>query len=209
MSLYQASKSRLMAQLVRGGITDARVLAAMQQVPRECFVSEAFSDQAYEDVALPIDDYQTISQPSMVARMTQALALNERSVVLEIGTGSGYQAAILAHAARWVHSIERHERLFKQARERLASLGLENICLHHADGCNGWPHAAPYEHILVTCAAFEQVPPALLAQLSATGVMVVPIEQNGQQTLCRIHKEGETFVQQPLCPVRFVPLVAA
>ena len=206
---YQAQKIRLLMQLRRNGVQDAAVLAAMETVPREAFVPDAFLDQAYEDRALPIDDEQTISQPTIVALMTQALCLNERSFVLEVGTGSGYQAAVLASLCRRVHSIERHERLFKMAGARFDEMKLRNITTHLGDGSAGWPHAAPYDRIIVTCAAFDDVPPALLVQLADDGIMVIPIEVNGTQTLFRIHKEGEAFVKQPMCDVKFVPLVAA
>jgi protein-L-isoaspartate(D-aspartate) O-methyltransferase len=206
---YQAQKIRLLMQLRRNGVQDAAVLAAMETVAREAFVPEAFLDQAYEDRALPIDDEQTISQPTIVALMTQALELNERSFVLEVGTGSGYQAAVLAALCRRVHSIERHERLFNVANARFEQMKLRNITTHLGDGSKGWAHAAPYDRIIVTCAAFDDVPPALLAQLADDGVMVIPIETDGAQTLYRIHKEGVAFVKQPLCDVRFVPLVAA
>lgn len=207
---YQAQKIRLLMQLRRNGISDAQVLSAMEKVPRELFVSEAFADQVYEDRALPIDDEQTISQPTIVGLMTQALELNANSVVLEIGTGSGYQAAVLAHMCRRVHSIERHERLFELSKARFEQMKLRNITSHLGDGSKGWPHAAPYAHIIVTCAAFKDVPPALLEQLDEGGIMVIPIEQpDGQQVLYRIQRSGETYSKQPLCDVRFVPLVAA
>lgn len=204
---HQADKIRLIMQLRRNGITDARVLSAMESVPRELFVTEAFADQAYEDRALPIEEDQTISQPTIVALMTQSLELSDRSVVLEIGTGSGYQTAILAALCRRVHTIERHEPLYRLARARFERLKLRNVITHLGDGAQGWAHAAPYDRILVTAAAFGEVPPALLAQLRDDGILVLPIEENGRQTLYRLHKEGETFVKQSLCRVQFVPLV--
>jgi protein-L-isoaspartate(D-aspartate) O-methyltransferase len=203
---------RLIMQLRRNGVTDAATLAAIEKTPRELFVEDAFADQAYDDRALPIAQQQTISQPTIVGLMTQAAQLNDRSVVLEIGTGSGYQAAILAAICRRVHTIELHERLFKLAKQRFEKLKLTNITQYCGDGSKGWAAAAPYDAIMVTCAAFGDVPPALLAQLSDVGGrLVIPIEDahSGAQTLYCITKHGGELYQEALCSVRFVPLVAA
>lgn len=204
----QAAKIRLIMQLRRNGITDARVLSAMESVPREDFVSAPFIDQAYEDRALPIDENQTISQPTIVGLMTQALELNDRLMVLEVGTGSGYQTAVLSPLCRRIHTIERHQPLFETACKRFDAMKLRNITPHLGDGTKGWPMAAPYDRIIVTASAFAEVPHALLAQLRDDGIMVIPIDERGAQTLYRIHKEGDTFVKQPLCKVQFVPLIA-
>lgn len=202
-----SEKIRLVMKLRKSGITDTRVLAAMESTPREQFVEGAFLDRAYEDNALPIADGQTISMPSVVAAMTQALQLEERHTVLEIGTGSGYQAAILAQLARRVHTIERHRSLHQQAVERFAQMRLTNITAHLGDGAKGWPHAAPYERILVTCAA-EEEPTALLEQLADGGIMVLPLgEHVADQELFRITRKGTEFVSERLFTVRFVPLV--
>ncbi len=206
---HDADKIRLIMQLRRNGITGADVLSAIEQVPRELFVSEQFQDRAYDDVALPIARDQTISQPTIVAMMTAELRLSGRETVLEIGTGSGYQAAILARLARRVHTIERHRALHEQARALFDELKLRNITAHLGDGSKGWPHAAPYDRIIVTAAAFSEAPDALLAQLAAHGIMVIPIEESeGYQVLYRLTREGETFVKTPITAVRFVPLVA-
>lgn len=203
----QAEKIRLIMQLRRNGITDTRVLGAVEAVPREAFVSEAFMDQAYADRPLPIENEQTISQPTIVAIMTSELQVGDRHTVLEIGTGSGYQAAILSKLARRVHTIERHEGLHKIACKRFESMGLRNITTHLGDGSKGWPHAAPYDRIMVTAAA-ASLPDTLLAQLSPDGIMVIPLGAEGNvQKLFRITREGETYVKTPISDVRFVPLV--
>lgn len=206
---YQAQKIRLIMQLRRNGITNAAVLSAIEETPRELFVPETFADQAYEDRALPIDEDQTISQPTIVALMTEALALSDRMMVLEIGTGSGYQAAILARLCRRVHTIERHKALYHQAKSRFEALKLHNVTTHLGDGSKGWPHAAPYDRIIVTAAAMAEVPGALFSQLSPKGVLIAPIEKDGEQQLMRYHFEGESIVSRPLCRVQFVPLIAA
>ena len=203
----QAEKIRLVMQMRRNGITDMRVLGAMEAIPREVFVSRPFSDQAYADCALPIEKDQTISQPTVVALMTQELKLSDRHTVLEVGTGSGYQAAILSKLARRVHTIERHRELYDIAQQRFDRLGLRNITTHLGDGALGWKHAAPYDRIMVTAAAVD-VPPFLLEQLGADGVMIIPLGPAADsQKLYRISKEGEMFVKTPLIDVRFVPLV--
>ena len=204
-----AEKIRLLMKLRRSGITDTKVLAAMEQVPRERFVEEQFLDRAYEDNALPIALDQTISQPTVVAEMTQALELDPTMTVLEIGTGSGYQTAILSKLARRVHTIERHKKLAEQARARFEILKLRNITPHVGDGSKGWPHAAPYERILVTAAA-EEIPQELLAQLAIGGVMVIPVGPHvADQHLVKLTRVAEDEVRREvLAPVRFVPLVS-
>lgn len=207
-SLLQAAKIRLIMQLRRNGVTDTKTLGAIEAVPRERFVTEQFLEHAYDDRALPIESDQTISQPTIVGLMTQSLELGDRMTVLEIGTGSGYQTAILSKLARRVHTIERHERLFKIANQRFEELGLRNVTTHLGDGSKGWSHAAPYDRIIVTACAFGEPPSALLSQLADDGIMVIPVEEDHEQTLYRIHKEGETFVKLALCRVQFVPLVS-
>jgi len=203
-----AERIRLVMSLRKSGITDTRVLSAIEQVPREKFVEEQFRDRAYEDNALPIAMEQTISMPSIVAMMTQALDVQPTQAVLEIGTGSGYQAAILARLARRVHTIERHKPLFELAQTRFDALKLRNITAHLGDGSKGWPHAAPYERMIVTAAAAE-VPQTLLAQLTIGGVMVIPVGPHvADQLLLRLTRVAEDEVRKEvLCPVRFVPLV--
>lgn len=203
-----AEKIRLLMALRKAGITDTRVLGAFETVPREQFVGEQFRDRAYEDNALPIAMEQTISMPSVVAMMTQALETRPTDCVLEIGTGSGYQAAILAKLVRRVHTIERHKPLADVAAARFESMKLRNITAHLGDGSKGWPHAAPYERILVTCAA-DEIPQTLLAQLTIGGVMVVPVGPHvADQQLLRLTRVAADEVRKEvLAPVRFVPLV--
>jgi protein-L-isoaspartate(D-aspartate) O-methyltransferase len=205
----EAEKIRLLMKLRRSGITCTRTLSAIERVPREQFVEEAFRDRAYDDNALPIACDQTISMPSIVAMMTQALDVRPTQCVLEIGTGSGYQSAVLALMARRVHTIERHAPLADQAHQRFLSLRLRNIDAHVGDGTRGWPHAAPYERILVTAAAAE-IPQGLLHQLTIGGKMVIPVGPHvADQQLVRLTRTAEdTVVRELLAPVRFVPLVA-
>jgi len=203
------NRLRLIMQLRNSGIRDTAVLSAIEGVPREMFVEETFRDHAYEDTALPIPNGQTISQPSVVAAMSQALELTTRMRVLEIGTGSGYQAAVLSKLARRVYTIERHKELLMQAEARFRELGLSNIVTIRGDGSKGWPAAAPYERILVTAAA-AAIPEHYIEQLAPGGVMVIPIGENvAQQELIRIRKckDGE-ISREALMPVRFVPLIS-
>lgn len=201
-------KIRLLMKLRREGVSDTRVLSAIESIPREVFVDPRFLDQAYEDTALPIDSGQTISQPTVVAWMTWALQVGERMKVLEIGTGSGYQAAILAKLCRRVYTVERHKDLLKQAEERFEKLRLRNITTRAGDGSKGWREVAPFDRIMVTAAAGE-VPHSLLEQLAIGGVMVVPVgEQGNEQILLRIERTEDGFHTQHLMNVRFVPLVS-
>ena len=205
----ESRKIRLVMDLRNGGVTDTRVLAALERVPREAFVEEAFQDQAYANQALPISCGQTISQPLVVGLMTQALEVGDRQKVLEVGTGSGYQAAVLAHLARRVYTIERHRDLMATAEKRLQALGLHNITTMVGDGYKGWPVQAPFDRILVTAAA-RIVPPDLVAQLSDEGgIMVLPVGDVGglNQEVIRVRKDGKQFKSERLFPVRFVPLV--
>jgi protein-L-isoaspartate(D-aspartate) O-methyltransferase len=202
-------KLKLLMQLRNAGVRDRRVLSAMENVPREMFVIHPFADRAYENTALPIECGQTISQPSIVGWMTQALDVNERSRVLEIGTGSGYQTAVLSPLCRMIYSIERHQPLLKQAKERFKLMGLKNINTRSGDGYKGWPEAAPFDRIIVTAAAPE-VPAALIEQLSDKhGIMVIPVGgESVGQILLRIVKTSQGIQQEPLMNVRFVPMVA-
>lgn len=195
-------------QLRRSGINDTAVLSAMENVPRELFVEDAFREHVWDDTALPIACGQTLSQPTVVAWMTAALDLKPSMRVLEIGTGSGYQAAILARLARRVYTIERHRDLLEQAIVRFNQLRLTNIVTKHGDGAKGWKETAPFDRIIVTAAAAE-VPATLLAQLANNGVMVIPVGNNvADQILLRISKdEAGNISTQHLMNVRFVPLV--
>ncbi|MCB1431972.1 MAG: protein-L-isoaspartate(D-aspartate) O-methyltransferase [Alphaproteobacteria bacterium] len=200
-------KISLLMSLRAGGVRDRRVLEAIETVPRELFVEKTFADQAYADQPLPIDCGQTISQPFIVGFMTDRLEVKDRHTVLEIGTGSGYQAAILSKLCRRVVTIERYRTLAKQAEERFKTLKLSNVTQIVGDGSKGWPQLAPFERIIVTAAA-KELPQALVDQLAVGGVMVLPIEERpGKQDLYRIRKTEDGVVQEHLLPVRFVPLV--
>lgn len=193
--------------LRRHGITDQAVLRAMDEVPREYFVAPGFLDSAYADQALPIACGQTISQPFVVAYMTEKLEVEPGHRVLEIGTGSGYQTAILARLAREVVSIERYRTLAEAARERIGTLGYGNATIRAADGMAGAPELAPFDRIMVTAAA-EQVPEALVAQLAEGGKMVIPIgPRHDAQSLVRLTKTGGALTRENLIAVRFVPLL--
>ncbi len=189
------------------GITDPKLLKAMEAIPREMFLDGPFQPRAYADTPLPIDCGQTISQPSVVAQMTQALEITSSCKVLEIGTGSGYQAAILAKLTRRVYSIERHRPLARIARKRLESLDLGHVTVVTGDGSLGLPAQAPFDRILLT-AASEDPPAVLLRQLRVGGIMVVPVGQSDDvQTLIKIEKSAKGLVYTELGEVRFVPLL--
>lgn len=200
-------KMRFLFTLRQQGMTDARVLSAMERIDRGGFVRGIFADRAYEDMPLPISCGQTISQPSVVALMTQALKVGPRDTVLEIGTGSGYQAAVLSCLARRVYTVERHRRLAQEAREIFAALGLSNIVALAGDGSRGLPDQAPFDRILVTAAA-EDPPGPLLSQMKIGGIMVVPVGQSDAvQSLIRVTRTDTGYDYEELRPVRFVPLV--
>ena len=205
---------RLIMNLRNKGISDTDVLSAMERTPRDIFIPERMRDQAYEDMAIPIGRGQTISQPYVVAMMTQALDVNDRHKVLEIGTGSGYQAAILARLCRRLYTIERHKPLLDRAQHMFDELHLRNITSICADGMNGWPiingmSQAPFQRIIVTAAARGKPPQALLDQLDIGGIMVCPVGQStDDQVLKRYEKLSEdTYSISDICPVRFVPLL--
>jgi protein-L-isoaspartate(D-aspartate) O-methyltransferase len=198
---------RLLMELRGLGITDARTLGAIERVPREAFVPAAFKDQAWENVALPIGHAQTISQPLVVALMTQALEVGDRHKVLEIGTGSGYQTAVLAKLCRRVFTMERHRGLLKEAEKRFAELKLHNVTTRFGDGTKGWPEQAPFDRIIVTAAAPE-LPAILRDSLAEGGILVAPVgEERRDQQLVRVSRRDGTFLTEELGPVRFVPLV--
>ena len=201
-------KMRFLYALRSRGVTDARVLTAMERIDRGQFVRGLFADRAYEDMPLPIACGQTISQPSVVGLMTQALNIQPRDTVLEVGTGSGYQAAILSQLARRVYTVDRFRRLVREAQELFRELGLVNITAFTADGSRGLPDQAPFDRILVTAAA-EDPPGPLLAQLKIGGIMVVPVGQSDAvQSLIKVTRTAEKgFDYQEIRPVRFVPLV--
>ena len=200
-------KMRFLFALRSRGVTDARVLTAMEKVDRGLFVRGIFADRAYEDMPLPIACGQTISQPSVVGLMTQALQVNPRDTVLEVGTGSGYQAAILSLLCRRVYTLDRHRRLVAEAEALFRHFGLSNITAMVADGSRGLPDQAPFDRIMVTAAA-EDPPGPLLAQLKIGGIMVVPVGQSDAvQTLIRVRRGENGFDYDELRQVRFVPLV--
>ena len=200
-------RMEFMLALRRRGISDKAVLRAMDEVPREHFVEPRSAEHAYADNALPIACGQTISQPYVVAYMTEQLQVRNNHRVLEVGTGSGYQAAILSRLAREVVSLERYRTLANTARARLKTLGYNNVEVLLGDGLGGEPLRAPYDRIIVTAAA-ESVPPALIAQLAEGGIMILPLgPHDGTQELVKITKTGEGLTQEKLIPVRFVPLL--
>ena len=200
-------KTNLLASLRRQAIGDERVLAAIASVPREAFVEDAFADQAYADQALPMSCGQTISQPYIVAFMTAALSVEPRHRVLEIGTGSGYQTAILSSLCKRVYTIERFRTLADTAGERLKALNIRNVTQKIGDGVQGWPQLAPFDRVIVTAAA-NAVPKSLVEQMVVGGIMILPIEERaGKQDLYRITRTDAGFERQHLLPVRFVPLV--
>ncbi len=198
---------RLLMELRASGITDTEVLSAIERVPREIFTAPQFRDQAYENTALPIGHGQTLSQPTVVALMSQAIAPNRRLKVREIGTGSGYQPAILARLFRRVYTVERHKPLLAEAEARFKELRLHNITTRLGDGWAGWPEQAPFERILVT-AAPPEIPEALLRQLSPDGIMVLPVgSEKRTQKLIKVTMTPGGYVTENIAPVRFVPMV--
>lgn len=208
MAAAEARVIRLLMELRRLGVTDTPTLAAIEKVPRDLFVAPPFLDQAYENRALPIGRGQTVSQPLVVGLMTQALAITDRMKVLEIGTGSGYQAAILAQLCRRLYTIERHKPLLREAEERFKHLRIHNITAKLGDGSRGWPEQAPFERIMVTAAAHD-IPPILVEQLAVGGIMVLPLGDAHalEQDLIKITKTEDGLHIDHLGPVRFVPLV--
>ncbi|MGB6427574.1 MAG: protein-L-isoaspartate(D-aspartate) O-methyltransferase [Methyloceanibacter sp.] len=197
----------LIMQLRRRGIRDTDVLRAIERIPRDLFVDPAFADHAYRDIALPIECGQTISQPFVVAFMTEKLDLDQSHKVLEIGTGSGYQAAVLSHLSRRVYTVERWRELQKSADRRFAELGITNVTAIIGDGWIGWPPQAPFDRIIVTAAAAE-APAALVDQLKAGGRMIIPLgHDRDSQSLVQIDKTETGVKAKTLLPVRFVPLM--
>jgi protein-L-isoaspartate(D-aspartate) O-methyltransferase len=208
---FADERARMVEDQIAGrGVLDPAVLAAMRAVPRECFVASAQADAAYDDGPLPIGEGQTISQPYVVAVMTEALRLQPGDRVLEIGTGSGYAAAVLAVVAAEVYTIERIESLAERSRARLAELGYDNVHVRYGDGSLGWPEHAPYDAIVVT-AGGPEVPPSLLRQLAVGGRLVMPVGPHlRSQRLVRVVRTGESrWDREALEEVAFVPLIGA
>lgn len=213
MNAQSAKKIRLIMKLREAGIMDTATLSAIERIPREKFVMPAMMDQAWEDIALPIGRGQTISQPFVVAKMTESLELTDRHKVLEIGTGSGYQACVLSKLCRRVYTIERHRPLLEGAEAIFKDLHLRNITALCADGMKGWPtihgmDQAPFDRIIVTAAAKDGPPSALIDQLIVGGIMIIPVGPPGEQVLRRYYKESdEAYSYRDIMPVRFVPLL--
>ena len=201
------TRDRLVQRLREQGIVDPRVLEQVRVLPRHIFVDEALASRAYEDTALPIGWSQTISQPFIVARMTEALAQGGPLFkVLEIGTGCGYQTAMLSPFAERIYSIERVEPLLRRAKERIAELDIRNIKFRHGDGMKGWPTQAPFDGILAAAAPLV-LPDALIAQLAVGGRLVAPVGPEGQQQLVRLTRRESGIHRENLGPVAFVPLL--
>lgn len=204
----QRTRDRLIARLQRQGIDNEQVQDVMRRVPRHIFVDEALAHRAYEDTALPIGYGQTISQPYIVAQMTQLLLEDGMpSSVLEIGTGCGYQTAILASIFPQVYSVERIEALYLQARQRLAELEIYNVQLRHTDGNAGWPNLSYFFDRIIMTAACTRIPEALVAQLKEGGVMVLPLDNGRDQTMTKITRGSDGLICEPLEKVVFVPLL--
>jgi protein-L-isoaspartate(D-aspartate) O-methyltransferase len=202
-----AQVARLVLGLRTQGVTDPAVLTAIERTPRDLFTPELFKARSWEDSALPIACGQTISQPYIVGLMTQALTLEPRARVLEIGTGSGYQTAVLARLSRLVYTVERYRTLLREAESRFTLLQLTNVITRFGDGFIGWAEQAPFDRILVTAAAPDE-PTTLLTQLKPSGVLVAPVGKGPVQKLCRYAGDGAGgFDREVLCDVRFVPLL--
>lgn len=207
MSASAEVKMQFLFALRSKGVTDPAVLMAMERVNRAAFVKGIFADRAYEDMPLPISCGQTISQPSIVGIMTQALRISPRDKILEVGTGSGYQAAILSHLARRVYTVDRYKRLVTEAQAIFAAQDITNITTFATDGSHGLPDQAPFDRILLTAAA-EDPPGTLLQQLRVGGIMVLPVGQSDTvQSLIRVTRHDSGFDYEELRPVRFVPLL--
>ena len=206
MQEFYTEKAQLIMTLRGMGVFDPAVLSAIEAVPRELFVPAALRQHAYENASLPIALDQTISQPYVVARMTEALQLTGRERVLEIGCGSGYQAAILAFLCRRVYSMERLKPLLVDAENKLRDLRISNISLRHGDGAKGWPEAAPFDRIILTCGS-PKIPDILLQQLKIDGIIVAPEGADGAQQLVVITRRETGFDRHILMPVAFVPLI--
>ena len=203
---YFQEKAKLIMTLRGQGIVSSEVLSAMEKIPREDFLPRALRAHAYENASLPIANGQTISQPYIVARMTEALQLTRKHRVLEIGTGSGYQACVLALLSRRVYTVERLRPLLVGAENRFRQLQLSNVTTLLGDGARGWPEAAPFDRIMVTC-QMPELTGALCDQLKEDGILIAPVGPSGQEQLIRVTRKGAQFSEEELMPVRFVPML--
>lgn len=200
-------KFDLLLDLKQQGVSDIKILNIIEDIDRSLFIDTNLKEKSNLNVALPIDCGQTISQPLVVAHMTQTLDINKKMRVLEIGTGSGYQSIVLSKLSRFVYTIERHNILLKKAKNLLQSLEINNVFFKHADGGLGWSEQAPFDRIIVTASAPE-IPTKLLSQLVDNGIMVIPVgEDNDNQVLKKIIKKGDSFIVKNIMNVRFVPLL--
>ena len=200
-------KFDLLLDLKQQGVSDIKILNIIEDIDRSLFIDTNLKEKSNLNVALPIDCGQTISQPLIVAHMTQTLDINKKMRVLEIGTGSGYQSLVLSKLSRFVYTIERHNILLKKAKNLLQSLEINNVFFKHADGGLGWSEQAPFDRIIVTASAPE-IPTKLLSQLVDDGIMVIPVgEDNDNQVLKKIIKKGDSFIVKNIMNVRFVPLL--
>lgn len=207
MSNFLPQKAKLLMALRAQAIMQPDILAAIETLPREQFIPESLHNHAYENASLPIGHKQTISQPYIVALMTQSLELKKTHRVLEIGTGSGYQAAILSRLCRRVYTLERLRPLLVSAEKRLKALQISNITYRHADGAKGWPEAAPFDRIIITCQVGE-IPSILLDQLKIGGILIAPVGPSGKEELVRVKRKADGFEHETLMPVRFVPMLS-
>ena len=206
---FDSRRVQLVLALRKAGITDSKVMAVMESIPRNIFLSPILVKHAYEDVALPIGFEQTLSQPGVVGIMTQALAVTDRMKVLEVGTGSGYQTVVLSKLARRVYTIERHRELLKKAEKRFKELKISNITSKYGDGTFGWKAQKPFDRIMVTAASLD-IPPILADQLSLGGIMVVPIGQTSDlQSILKVERTEDGFETEEIREVSFVPLIPA
>lgn len=208
MDFKEIREFMVKTQLISRGIKDERVLNAMKKVPRHLFVDDSMQNKAYEDMALPIGEGQTISQPYMVAVMTELLELKGNEKVLEIGTGSGYQAAILAEIAKEVYTVERFAILAKLAEERFHSLGYNNIHIRFGDGTIGWSEEAPFDRIIIT-AGTPKIPDPLIEQIAVGGIVIAPVGERFSQQLLKVRKSKDKLLEQYHTPCVFVPLIGA
>ena len=200
-------KIRLILELRESGISNSNVLSALEIIPREKFIPLNYRNQAYENIALPIGDNQTISQPYVVAKMTELLEPEKSSIVMEVGTGSGYQTAVLSHLFKRIYTIERHKKLIDKAENTLNNLKINNIVYYHGDGTKGWPAKFNFKRIIIT-AVSKKVPKKILSQLSNNGILILPLIYNQNQYITKITKKNEKFSYKKYWKVRFVPLIS-